>query len=458
MRLALRCAAALLSAISLVLGSGAASAMKIQSVKSPGGIEAWLVEEHSVPIFAMHFVFTGGSAQDPADKPGVATFLTSMLDEGAGDLDHTAFQEKLDENAVKMRFDASRDRLYGSFETLTANRVEGLALLKLAMTKPRLAPEDVERLRAQHLTGLAFAERDPDKVAARAWYKLAFGDHPYGRPSEGTKESLAKIAREDLESFRRRTFARDNVKIAVVGDIDAKTLGTILDDVFGSLEAKAQLAPVPAIAAPFGPKESVIEMDVPQSVAQFGHGGMLRDDPDFMAAFMLNYIIGGGGFSSRLMEEVREKRGLAYSVWTQVFPYDQVGVYLGGVSTKNESIGTSIDVIKAELKKIAENGPTPEDVASAKSYLTGSYPLRFDTSSKIAGQLIAIQVGNYGIDYVNRRNKLIEALTMDDLKRVAKRLIKSDQLIVTIVGKPKAAAPAGTAPAPATAPVPPRKG
>ena len=192
---------------------------------------------------------------------------------------------------------------------------------------------------------------------------------------------------------------------------------------------------------PLGPTQEIIEMDVPQSVAQFGHRGIARKDADFIAAYVLNYIIGGGGFSSRLMEEVREKRGLAYSVHSNLYPYEHGAIFVGSVATKNEEVGQSLEVIESELRRIAEQGPTAEELANAKSYLTGAYALRFKSSSSIASQLLAIQIEDLGIDYVNRRNRLVEAVTLDDIKRVAKRLIEADRLITTIVGKPVAMAP-----------------
>ena len=426
-------------------------AMKIQNVKSPGGIEAWLVEEHSVPIIAMHFAFKGGSAQDPTGKDGLANFVTTMLDEGAGDLTDQRFHEMMEELAVKIRFDASHDNFMGSFETLTVNRDAGLDLLRLALTKPRFDTPAVDRLRSQLIASLSFADKDPGKVAGRAWSKAAFGSHPYGRPSEGTRESLAAVQRTDLESYRSKVFARDTLKVSVVGDIDAKTLGALLDKVFGDLPARGDLMPVAALQiAPEG-KKTVIEMAVPQSVAVFGHSSLLRKDPDFMGAFMLNYILGGGGFNSRLMEQVREKRGLAYSVSTYLSPYDRSAVLAGSVATKNDAIDQSIDVIRAEFKRMAEEGPTEKELIDAKSYLTGSYPLRFDTSPKIASQLLGIQMEDLGIDYVDKRNAQIEAVTLEQIRAIAKRTLKPDGLIITVVGQPAAAAARPKTPEPAEA-------
>ncbi|WP_244540624.1 pitrilysin family protein [Hyphomicrobium sp. CS1BSMeth3] len=411
--------------------------MKIQTVKSPGGIEAWLVQEQAVPLIALRFVFEGGSAQNPQGKDGLANFMTAMMDEGAGDLDSHKFQERMEELAFRMSFEDSRDGIYGSFETLTANRDPSVEMLRMAVNNPRFDADAVERVRRQLLSGLAFAAKNPNRIAGKAWSEQAFANHPYGRPPEGTPDSIAKITRDDLEGFRKRTFARDNLKVVAVGDINAEQLGALLDRVFGDLPAKAELTPIPPTTPEAKERVKVIHMDVPQSVVQFGAPGIAREDDDFMAAFVLNQILGGGGFASRLTEEVREKRGLAYSVYSYLQPYRRTAIFAGGVATKNEEVGRSLDVIRSELRRMASNGPTPDELKNAKDYLTGSFALRFDTNAKIANQLLGFLFEGYGIDYIDKRNALVNAVTLEDVKRVAARLLKADELIVTVVGKPQ---------------------
>jgi zinc protease len=331
--------------------------------------------------------------------------------------------------------------MLGNVQMLTANKDESFELLRLAMSKPRFDADAIERVRAQIIAGLKFDENDPEEVASLAWDRLAFRDHPYGRPIKGTKASIAAITREELQKYVKRVFAREKLAITVVGDIDAETLGRALDHVFGALPQHSALAPVADVKPPLGPAREIIEMNVPQSVAQFGHRAFPRKDDDFMAAYILNYIIGGGGFSSRLMEEVREKRGLAYSVHSNLFPYQHGAVFVGNVATQNERVGQSLEVIERELKRLAEEGPSAEELAGAKSYLTGAYALRFESSSSIANQLLWIQIEELGIDYVDRRNSLIEEVSLDDIRRVARRLIEADRLITTIVGQPVEARP-----------------
>lgn len=428
-------ALAMMTSIALLSFTRPAAAMNIQQITSPGGIQAWLVEEHSVPLISMRYAFDGGSSQDPEGKPGVANFITAMMDEGAGDLTSEEYQERVEDISMRMSYDDTKDSLYGSFETLSANRDKAVELLKLSVQKPRFDDDAVQRIRQQLVANIIYSDKDPTKVAMREWYAQAFAGHPYARPSSGTAETVSKINRDDLIAYHKRIFARDNLKIVAVGDITPAEFGKLIDDVFGNLPAKAELMPV-AKTEPTGGSQRVIEMGVPQSVAIFGLGAMPRKDPDFMAAFIINHILGGGGFSAKLMEEVREKRGLAYSVYSYVQPDKNTSILVGSVATKNASMSESLDIIRNEMKKMAENGPTEADLDAAKSYLTGSYALRFDTNSKIASQLLGLMQEGFGPDYVENRNKMIDAVTLADAKRVAARLLKSNDLIVTVVGKP----------------------
>ena len=411
-------------------------AMNIQEVTSPGGIKAWLVESHVNPLISIRFAFFGGASQDAPGKDGQAYFVTSMMDEGAGDLDAAAFQERADSLAMRLDFDASRDVMLGSLQTLTENKDEVFELARLVMTEPRFDESAMARVKAQILAGLKYDENDPATVASQAWDSVAFEGHPYGRPIKGTVESIAAMTTDDLHDYVRRVYARDQLVVSVVGDITPEELGKALDTLFGGLPEKSDLQEVAEAKPPLGPSRKVIKMNVPQSFAQFGFRGIPRHDDDFIPAYILNYIIGGGGFSSRLMEEVREKRGLAYSVTSNLFPYRHGSVFVGNVATKNEALGQSLQVIRDELEDVAEYGLTPDQLKAAKSYLTGAYALRFESSSSIANQLLWVQIEDLGIDYVAKRNALIEAVTLDDVRRVAGRLLAPDQLITTIVGQP----------------------
>lgn len=427
------------AAVALALCVQAQAAAKIERVVSPGGIEAWLVSDSSVPLVAMNFAFLGGANQDPQDKPGVGYMMAALLDEGAGDLDAKAFQGRTERNAVELSFSNHRDELRGSLKVLRERKDEGFDLLRLALTQPRFDPDAIERIRAQMLSALRRETTNPNDIGNRLWWRTAFPQHPYGRPSNGTLESVPVIARDDLRDYARRVLARDRLKIAVVGDIDAKTLAPVLDAVFGALPGKGQLQAVPAAKVDALGKRLFVELDVPQAVVSFGGVGIARKDPDFIPAYIVNHILGGGSFSSRLYREVREKRGLAYSISSHLLPLDAAALFLGGTQTRADKTDETVGLIETEIRRLAESGPTEEELAKAKSYLKGSYALNFDTSTKIANLLVQIQLDDLGIDYIERRNGLIEAVTLADVRRVAKRLLDGG-ILVTVVGRPQAKA------------------
>lgn len=414
----------------------ASRASTVQKIVTKGGIEAWLVEDYAVPLVALEFAVAGGAAQDPAGKTGAATLLAGLLDEGAGPYDSEGFHRALDEDAIEISFSASRDHISGRMQSLARTSARAFELLRLAVNEARLEPEPFERVANQIMAGLKHEANDPDFVAGRSFRALAYPNHPYGLPVRGDLSTLPTLTRTDLLDLRSLIFARDTLKIAVVGAISADMLACHLDDVFGPLPAQANLSPVaPAAFAGAGTRH-VTSLDVPQSTIRFGREGIARKDPDFIAATIVNHILGGGIFSARLFREVREKRGLAYSVYSQLATYDRAAMFSGGTSTKNDRAAESMAVIEAEILDLAANGPDEEELDKAKKYLIGSYALRFDTSTKIANQLVHLQTDGFDVDYLDERNKLIAAVTMEDAKRVAKRLFGDGKLLVTVAGRP----------------------
>jgi len=413
-----------------------AQAMSIERVISPGGIEVWLVRDPAVPVVAVEFAMLGSAAQDPADKPGVANMVASTIDEGAGSLDASAFHDKVERKAIELSFRAGRDYFRGTMRTLKENRDEGFDCLRLSLNEPRFDPESVERIRAQLVSRVQRESMNPNDMANRHWWATAFPGHPYGRPVEGTVDSLSRITIDDLKFFTRHIMARDNLKIAVVGDIDAETAGKLIDRTFGNLPTKAELTPVPAIVPQGLGRKIVIKLDVPQAVVNFGAPGITRSDPDFMAAYIVNHILGGGSFSSRLYREVREKRGLAYGVSDTLIWLDHTALILGSTATRADATGQTIEIIEHEIRRLADEGPTEEEFDKAKTYLKGSFALGLDTSNRIASQLVQMQLDNLGIDYIERRGAMIDAVTLADSKRVAKRLLDGGML-VTVVGRPE---------------------
>ncbi len=368
------------------------AAAKIQHLVSPGGIEAWFVQDATVPLVAMEYAFGGGSAQDPADKSGVANMVADLIDEGSGDLDSQAFHGRLDRRAIELSFSATRDYFRGSLRMLKDNKDEAFDLLRLSLTSAHFDSADVERIRTQLLSGLRRDTSNPGALASRKFLEIAFGDHPYGRQASGTLESVPTITVADLKDYVRRVLAKDTLRIAVVGDIDAVSLGKLLDQTFGALPAKASLTPVADIEATKPPQIAFIPLDVPQTVVTFGGPGIPRHDPDFMAAYVVNHILGGGTLSSRLYHEVREKRGLAYSVYDALLWMDHSALFVGNTGTRADRAGETIEAVDSEIRRMAENGPTQQELDEAKSYLKGSQMLALDTSSKLAAALLQYQL------------------------------------------------------------------
>jgi len=423
------------------------AAAKIQHLISPGGIEAWFVQDATVPLIAMEFAFGGGATQDPADKPGVGNMVASLIDEGSDDLDSKSFHERLDRRAIELSFASNRDYFRGSLRMLKDNRDEAFDLLRKALTLPRFESADVERIRAQIISGLRRDTTNPSALASRKFLEVAFGDHPYGRQANGKLETVAGIDVADMKDYVRRVLARDTLRIAVVGDVDPATLGALLDKTFGGLPAKASLTPVAEVEAAKPPQRAFIPLDVPQTVVTFGGPGIRRHDPKFMAGYVVNHILGGGGMSSRLYKEVREKRGLAYSVYESLLWMERSAIFVGNTGTRADRAGETVDAIEKEIRRIAEEGPSQQELDEAKSYLKGSQMLALDTSSKLAAALLQYQLDKLPIDYIEKRNALVDAVTLDDAKQAARRLWGQGLLTVIVGRAPQAAAqPAAATP------------
>jgi len=436
-------------AMTPLLSTPSHAAARIQHLISPGGIEAWFVQDATVPLIAMEYAFGGGATQDPADKPGVGNLVADLLDEGSGELDSRTFHERLERRAIELSFTSTRDYFRGSLRMLKDTRDEAFDLLRMSLTSAHFESADVERIRAQVISGLRRETTNPTALAGRKFLEVAFGDHPYGRQANGTLESVSKIDVADMKDYVRRVLARDTLRIAVVGDVDPATLGKLLDSTFGGLPAKSSLTPVADIEAARPPQRAFIALDVPQTVVTFGGPGFTRHDPNFMAAYVVNHILGGAGLSSRLYKEVREKRGLAYSVYQSLLWMDHSAVFVGNTGTRADRAGETVDAVNKEIRRIAENGPTQEELDEAKSYLKGSQMLALDTSSKLASALLQYQLDRLPIDYIEKRNAIIDAVTLDDANKAARRLWGQGLLTVIVGRAPQAAAQPAAATPPA---------
>lgn len=410
--------------------------MKIQSIKSPGGIEAWLVEEHMVPALTIEFAFEGGSSQDPAEKDGVSSFLAFLLKQGAGEMTELEFQERVADLALRINYRVEKDVFVGCIQTLMENCHKAAQLLKLALTSPHLNADAVEFTRKRLLTAISSTARDPHRVANTTWDAVAFAGHPYARPILGTAAAVGKITAADLDEYRRRVFAKDTLKVVAVGAISPGELGLLLDEAFGDLLEKSRLLPVEMITPATGGRQTVVDMDVPQSFVAFGLPAIPPDDPDYRSAFVLGHIIGGGRLTSRLMEELRTKRGLVHSVSTSLVPMRHASVFRGSIATRNVMVGSSLAIIRAQLQQIAAGEIAEHELDDAKRSLTGSYLLRLGDNFTTASQLMRAWLRGLDAERSAERGDMLAALTLDDLKRVGARLFADDDLIVAIVGKP----------------------
>lgn len=411
-------------------------AFEIEPVTGESGVDAWLVSEDAVPVIALEVLFHAGSHLDPEGKSGLADMTASLMTEGAGDLDSQAFAARLRDLNVSLAVSAGRDTIQIRMRTLSENAAEAFNLVRLALTEPRFDEADVARVRAQSLASLAQDEEDPDSVAYRTFFADVFGDHPYASPPSGTPEGLEAITVDDLRLYAATAFARDNISVAVVGDITGDDLAPLLDSTFGALPETTDRQDAGPVA-PLVPGVTLVERDNPQTVVVFGMDGMKRDDEDFIPAFVMNYMLGGGSFVSRMFKEVREERGLVYSVYTSLYPLAHGGLTIGYLASSNATAAKALDVARAQIADVAENGLTAEELDAAKTFLTGSYALRFDSSRAIAGQLAAIQFEGLGIDYVDRRNSLVDAVTVEDVARAAQRLLKPEAMRIVAVGAPE---------------------
>lgn len=417
----------------LMLASPVRAEIAIQEVTSPGGIKAWLVEDHNIPFMALELRFRGGTSLDQPGMRGAVNLMAATLEEGAGDMDAQGFAAARDGLAAKIGFGAGADEVSVSVQSLTENRDAAMELLHLALTSPRFDQDAVDRVKGQVLAGLRADEQDPSAIAAKLSRARAYGDHPYGSSGDGTIDSVTALTRDDVLAAWQGSMARDRIYVAAAGDISAEELGLLLDKLLAGLPDAGWPMPAKAVLNE-EPGVVVQAFPGPQSVVLFGHGGIAFDDPDFFAASLLNDILGGGRFSARLMQEVREKRGLSYGIGTGLASRDLSAEWVGQFQASNDKVAEAIKVVRDEWAKMATEGVTAEELATAKTYMTGAYPLRFDGNSQIASILVGMQMLGLSADYPKTRNAKVNAVTMDDISRVAKRLLKPENLSFVVVG------------------------
>lgn len=426
--------APVLCALCALVGSAAAAlALDVKALPVLKSEEVWYVSDHALPIITMTLALPAGSAYDPPGKAGLANFAAQLMDEGAANLRAGAFQTALSNRAIRLTVTTERDYLIVTLVTLSGNAKDAFQLLGMALSHPRFDSDAIARVRAQILADLDQQDDDPEAVAEKGFYQAFFVDHPYAHPVAGTSGSVSAITAADLHRFVSSHWAAHGLMVAVSGDVDRTTLAALLKSAIGNLPTGGPRI-LPAVPRTGKPGVSVIPAAAPQPSAVFGLPGMLRNDPQYIAGFVANYILGGGGSSSRLTTEIRENRGLTYDVSTSLECFRKSGFVLGEVGTKRGSMKETVVVIRNALKEFAQNGPTDKELADAKTYLTGSFPLAFSSNLGTADQLSTFQRAGLTVDYVENRNALINAVTLEQVKQAAKRLFDPSRLTVVVAG------------------------
>ncbi len=413
----------------------ATAASEIEEFTTPGGIEVWLVNEPSIPIVALEVSFKGGSSLDLPGKEGATYLMAGLLEEGSGDLNATEFLEATEALAASYSYRTFRDSVSIEAEMLKENVSEAIDLLRLALIEPTFDQVAIDRVKSQIMSSLAQDKTDPDEIASATLRALSFDGHPYGTKDEGTPETVGQLERGDIVTAHQNALVKSRMYVGVVGDITADELGPLVDRLLGDLPMDGPELPK-ATEMAVGGGMTVIDLATPQSVALFGHKGIAREDPDFFAAYLLNEILGGSGVESRLMREVREKRGLTYGVYTFLAPFDYAAQMMGSVASANDRISDAIEVIKDQWTLLAETGVSKAELEEAKLYVTGAYPLRFDSNAKIAGILVGLQLTGLPSDYIKTRNDQMMAVSLDEINAMAKRLLKPEELRFVVVGQP----------------------
>jgi len=419
----------------LLLPCFASAATKVNEVTSRG-VKAWVITDNSLPIVAVKLSFkNAGFAYDPAAKQGLAYFVASTLNEGAGEWDSQAFQKALDENAIQMQFAADADNFYITLKTISSNLDLALKMLSAALTNPHFNGDDVQRVRAQIATMISKSDEEAGFLAGKKFNEIMFKNHPYSNLEMGSLTSVAAITPDDLINYIATKFARQNLVVGIVGDVDANLAETIVREIAGNLPLKPSFAAIKAVESFPSNIVQNVHINNPQTTIIFGSKGIKRSDPNFFAAYMLDHILGGDGFESRLVNIVREKNGMAYYIGTSLHNADYADLWLGSVGTKANQTAQVIDLIKKEYKKMADKGVTQKELDAAKSYITGSFALNVDKIEKLASYLVMMQLEDLWLEYLEKRNSYVDAVTLEQVNTLAKALISAESLVFVTAGK-----------------------
>lgn len=407
----------------------------VRQITSPSGINAWIVSDSTVPMIVLRAYWRGGSAIEAENLTGVTGVMTDMLTEGAGALDANAFKERQEDLNMSVGFSAGWDGVGMSVVTLSENRDAAFEMARLALNEPRFDAAPLERIKRQMLVGIRTRDTNPTYLANLALDQALYPNHPYARRT--SRESVAAISAATLRERRAALFNRATLQITIVGDIDDAAAGAAIDHVFGALP-QGVAPPEPSDVTLLAPTPLIVrELPQPQSLVLFAGPGIQDEDPDWIALAVANYILGGGGFSSRLMDQVREQRGLVYGIGTSPSVRDHSAMVRGSAQTANGNVREAIDVTRAEMARLYSEGATQAEVNDAITYLTGSFALELDSNSKIASVVHSYQAAGREIDYINQRNDRIRAVMLEDVNRVIRRLFNPDAFTFVVVGQPE---------------------
>lgn len=408
----------------------------IQQFVTPGGVSVWLVEEPSIPILSLRMAWQAGETNDPEGMEGLTNAMVYHMNEGAGEYDTQAYFKRMEELNMSFSCGASDESTYCNASMLTDNAADSFEMISLALAEPRFDDGPFERFQREQEVSLQTRETNPQFLARRARIQALYPDHAYAR--ETSAESLAAITQDAMRTQKDLLMVREGMLVTAVGAMSPEELAPLIDAAAAGLaetsdtSETADVVLADPVAAPL-----TVDLPQPQSLVTFAAPAMKREDPDFYTAVVLNYTFGGGGFESRLMKDLRVEKGLTYGVYTQVSSEDKLQLWAGGGQTKNESAGEFIAAVRANMESMVAEGMTEQELSDAKSYLTGSYPLGFDSNAKIAARMMGVRLDGLPVDFFDKRNAMVDAVTLEDVNRVAAEYLDPGNFTFVVVGQPE---------------------
>ncbi len=408
--------------------------LDFEQLETKSGIKFWLVEDNSLPLVSLSFSFKGGALADGLGKEGTTNLMTSLLDEGTDGFTAENFKLSMRENGVKISFSSRKEKVEGTLQVVKSQLQEGFWLLHEAVNNPIFKTNEINKVKKQLVASIKIDESNISTLASDKFEEYFFNDKKMKRKVKGSVRSINNISRQDLIESHKKIFCRNNVYIGIAGSINKDLAKKYIDYVFGSLPLKNTKNFQPNVSVNKGSK--IINVDSPQSTVIFGQRGVGRNDPNYFSARILNYVLGGGGFQSRLYKEVREKKGLVYSIYSYLRPYEEEGIIIGGFQTRNKTVKETMNKVIDEWKKISKNGITKNDLNDAKTYYKGSFSRNYTNTLSISKLLTVVQYYSLGEDYFKKRNQIIDQINLNEINNYASTLFDPESLYFMIVGKP----------------------